>query len=235
MRGTNHCLTALAYCLLATSLVGCAATAESAGGLLGKMAGKKSAEEALDIKTPEDRANELRELAARAHEKSPEEQTRITAELAAEIRDEEDPVMRRHLLRTLAQFRTPMSMSIMQAGLQDGDMEVRRAACLSLGNHGGPEAAQALSHVVGADTSVDVRIAAVRALGETRDKSAVAPLADLLTDPDPAIQYRAQESLRKVSGRDYGGNVQAWREYAKTGESSAAEVSFAERMRRAIF
>ena len=76
---------------------------------------------------------------------------------------------------------------------------------------------------------------AVKALGETADKAALAPLADALVDPNPAIQFRAQESLRAVSGRDYGNNVQAWREYAKTGTTTTEEISFAERIRRSIF
>ncbi len=135
----------------------------------------------------------------------------------------------------MASYRTPLSLAILKAGLKDSDLEVRRTACEAIGRHGGPQAVEDLTHVAAADADTDVRIAAVRALGETGDQAALVPLSEALVDPDPAIQYRAQEALRTVSGRDYGGDVQAWREYAKTGKSSAEELSFAERLRRSIF
>ena len=43
------------------------------------------------------------------------------------------------------------------------------------------------------------------------------------------------ESVVAVSGRDYGNDVQAWRQYAQTGKSDAPEVSVAERVRRSLF
>jgi HEAT repeat protein len=235
MRFWIHAWAAPAVVSCLAMVAGCAATAESAGGLLAKLAGRKTPEDVLDIKTPEDRATELRQLAKDAHARSPEEQIRITAELANEIRSEEDPAMRRNILRTLAEYRTPQALDMITAGLQDSDLEVRRVACEALGRQGGPQAVQHLVQASTADTSVDVRIAAVRALGETKDKAALAPLADALADSDPAVQFRAAESLRLISGRDFGANVQAWREYARTGSSSAPEVNLAERLRRAIF
>jgi hypothetical protein len=39
-------------------------------------------------------------------------------------------------------------------------------------------------------------------------------LARALEDADPAVQYRAVASLKKVSGRDLGNDVNAWREWA---------------------
>lgn len=223
---------ALCLCLLAT---GCAMTTDGAGRMLGRLTGKKTPEEVLNIKTPADRAKEIMELADTADSKSPAERDRVVAELAREIVHEEDAGMRRHILRALASYRTPLSLAILQAGLKDNDLEVRRAACEAMGRHGGPQAVQELTRVAAADTDVDVRIAAVRALGETEDQAALVPLAEALIDPDPAIQFRAQQGLRTVSGRDYGSDVQAWREYAKTGKSSAEEISFAERLRRSIF
>jgi HEAT repeat protein len=235
MRAAIHHLPGLIVCTCLVAATGCAATAESAGGLFARLSGKKSPEESLDIKTPDDRALELVELGKTAHKKSPEEQNRISAELAAEIRNEKDPAMRRHILRALAGYRTPLSFAILTAGLQDSDLEVRRVACESLAQHGGPQAVSELTRAATSDTDIDVRVAAIRALGATNDKAAVPPLVDALVDRDPAIQFRAHESLRAVSGRDFGDDVQAWREYAKTGNSNAAEVSFAERLKRSLF
>ncbi len=228
-------MSALAVGCCLALIAGCAATAESAGDFMGKLSGKKTPEQLLNIKTPQDRHKELVQLAKDAGDKSPAEQERIVAELAKEIQHEEDAMARRQILRTLAEYRTPLALAILQAGLKDTDFEVRRIACKSIGKQGGPQAVQALTQVANSDTEADVRIAAVKALGETADKAAIAPLAEALIDPNPAIQFRAQESLRTVSGRDYGNNVQAWREYAKTGTTTAEEISFAERIRRSIF
>ncbi|MGD9721643.1 MAG: HEAT repeat domain-containing protein [Pirellulales bacterium] len=235
MRATKRNLFALAVGACLLTLSGCAATAESAGGLLAKMTGKKSPEQVLNIKTPDDRVKELRELAKTAGDKSPEEQNRIVAELSEEIQHEKEPVMRRHILRTLGEYHTPLSSAIARAGLKDTDLEVRRVACESLGRQGGAEAVRDLAQAASSDTEIDVRIAAVKALGATQDKAAVPYLGEALADPDPAVQYRAIESLRLVSGRDFGENVQAWRDFAQTGKSDAPEASFAERWRRALF
>jgi HEAT repeat protein len=85
------------------------------------------------------------------------------------------------------------------------------------------------------DTNGDVRQAAVEALGRTTDPKALAPLTEALADPDPAMQALAQEALVASSGKDFGNNVEAWREYAQTGKTGAAEVSFAEKLRRTFY
>jgi HEAT repeat protein len=230
-----HKLAVLAVCCSLAPAAGCTATADGARGLFEKLSWKQTPEEALHIKTPDDYLEELRELAKTAHKKSAEEQARISARLAEDIKREQEPSVRRHILRTLAAYRTPVSAAILKAALADADVEVRRVACECLGIQGGPQAVQELARVATADTDIDVRIAAVRALGQTRDQTALAPLAEALVDPDPAVQFRAQQSLRSVSGRDFGNDVKAWREYARTGKSDAPEVNFAERMRRALF
>ena len=46
--------------------------------------------------------------------------------------------------------------------------------------------------------------------------AAVEALAIALQDPSPALQYRAMESLKKVSGRDLGHDVVAWRNFIES-------------------
>jgi hypothetical protein len=43
----------------------------------------------------------------------------------------------------------------------------------------------------------------------------VAPLGEALTDNDPAMQYRAILSLKNVTGKDLGNDVEPWRQYVK--------------------
>jgi HEAT repeat protein len=189
----------------------------------------------LDIKTPDDHLKELRALAKSGPKQSPEEQDRIARELATEIRQETDPRMRRQLLRSIAGLQSPLAMAVLVAGTNDTDLEVRRVACQCLGARGGADAVQELTRVANSDTDKDVQIAAIRALGETREQTAMPALAEALVDADPAKQFHAKQGLKSVSGRDYGDNVDAWREYANTGKTDASEVGIAERLRRSFF
>ena len=65
-----------------------------------------------------------------------------------------------------------------------------------------------------------------------KDKQAIPVLARALEDGDPAVQYRAVASLKQVSGRDLGNDVNAWREWAADPEGHKAEWSIAEGFRR---
>jgi HEAT repeat protein len=89
--------------------------------------------------------------------------------------------------------------------------------------------------VLASDTNVDVRLAAIDALGHAGDKGAMVPLSEAMVDADPAVQAQAQQALVAVSGKDYGNNVEAWRELASKGTTEAAEVSFAEKLRRNFY
>ncbi len=235
MQGPVHNLAALAVCSCLVLAAGCAETADRVSGTWDAMLGKKTPDQMLNIKTPQDHMKELQELAKTAKKKSPGEQQRITADLANEIKRESDPLMRRQILRTLVAYPTPVSNAILLAALGDSDAAVRALACECLGKRGGKEAVQELARVSTSDTEIDVRIAAVRAMGQTGDPATLGPLAESLADPNPAIQFRTQESLRAVSGHDFGNDVHAWREYAKNGKSDAPEPGLAERIRRAFF
>ena len=233
MHGRLSSLVPLAICcIVATS--GCAETASNFGNFVSRPF-KKSPEEELGIKTPQDRVNELRELAKSAKKQSLAVQERVVAELAQEYEREGDAWVRREILRALAAYPQPQAGAVLVSALEDSEVETRRVACAGLGTRGDQTAVRQLSRVVASDTNVDVRLAAVEALGRTDDQGALGPLAEALADPDPAMQWQAQRALVATSGRDYGNNVQAWREYAQTGKTDAAEVSFAEKLRRTFY
>jgi HEAT repeat protein len=125
-----------------------------------------------------------------------------------------------------------MSAAVLQAALGDTEVDVRVAACHAWGQRKGPEAVEHLTRVIASDTNIDVRLAATRALGETRERGAIAPLAEALVDADPAMQHRAVESLRSVTGEDFGSDVNAWRQYAQSGHADVAPTGLAQRMRK---
>jgi HEAT repeat protein len=219
-------------CLLLVS--GCADMASRTRALVTRPF-KRTPEKELGIKTPKDRVKELRSLAKSAKKQSLAEQQRVVTELADEYRNENDGWVRREILRTLSAYPQPAAGAVLVSALEDGEVETRRVACAALGIRGDKIAVQQLTRVLASDTNVDVRMAAIDALGRSGDRAALPALAEALADPDPAMQAQAQASLVAASGRDYGNNVQAWREYAQTGNTGAAEVSFAEKLRRAFY
>ena len=182
------------------------------------------------ITTPEQRIEQLKTLVASASRSTPQEQERVSTDLAHQIQREEDPLVRRQIILTLSAYPTTMASAVIHAGMADTDADVRIACCKAWGRRGGTEAVEQLSRALASDTNIDVRLAAARALGQTKDPSAAAPLGDALADADPALQYRAIESLKAISGRDFGNDLAAWRQYAKTGHSDKP-LTVAERLR----
>jgi len=167
------------------------------------------------VQSPGERMEALRELAERGPRMQPAEAEAVSRQLAAEIRSTEDSLVRAEILKTLARMPTVAAADVLVSGLEDPDSDVRVTACEAWGERGGPEAIRRLSEKVSSDTDIDVRLAAARALGETADPAAVAALGQALEDPNPAMQYRAVDSLRQVTGRDLGSNVNAWRAYVQ--------------------
>jgi HEAT repeat protein len=191
-------------------------------------------ERVVGVTPPYERMRELRALGRTAHTANPAQRELVSGELADEIRDERDPLLRAQIVRTLAGYPTEKAAMVLRNALEDSSSEVRMAACEAWGQRGGPEAVKLLGERVGSDTNGDVRLAAARALGETRDPGAVAGLAVALEDQDPALQYRAVLSLREVTGKDFGNDVNRWQQYVKgqTPEPDSGPTSIAQRLRQ---
>lgn len=181
------------------------------------------------VLTPKDKMDQLRELTKKAPDMTPEMQEQVSSELAHGIPNEEDAMLRAQILRTLAVYKTEISGKVLAAGVQDKDHNVRIAACEAWGIRGGPQAPEVLGQVLQHDTHLDVRLAAVRGLGKVAHPNAIAPLGQALEDPDPAMQRRVMLSLKEASGRDYGENLVAWREFVHGGQPAVPEESFAQR------
>ncbi|MBI2481698.1 MAG: HEAT repeat domain-containing protein, partial [Planctomycetia bacterium] len=112
------------------------------------------------------------------------------------------------------------------------DAGVRIAACRAWGRRGGPEALDVLARTVSNDSDLDVRLAATTQLAKFQDRQSLEALAVALNDKDPALQHRAVQSLKSVSGRDYGDSVPAWRDYVEGRSPVLPEPpSIAERLR----
>jgi HEAT repeat protein len=175
---------------------------------------------------------QLAELRGRAPTLPPEEQERLSTELAVEIQREKAVVMRSEIVRTLSAFPTQQARSAIQLAAADADPYVRRAACVALSQSPDAESLQVLSQTVANDTDIDVKIVAARALGKFRDPQAATALVTLVDDNNPALQQTAMDSLRTVTGKDYGYSASAWREYMQGGTPTPPPApSIAQRLR----
>lgn len=178
------------------------------------------------------RLEELTSLRKSADDLSPQEQVRTSQQLVQALVTDPSPLYRRHVVRTLAALPTPAANEGLRRAIQDSDPSVRIAACEAWASRGGDESLRVLSAVVGSDADLDVRIAATRELAKFKSPATVQALGLALDDPDPALQHRAVQSLKSVSGQDFGNSVPAWRQYVRGGPApTVEEPTIAERFR----
>lgn len=183
------------------------------------------------VAKPSERVASLERVRRDAPQATPEQRAKVALEMSKALPGEPDPLIRIEMVRTLAELPGDVATQAVLEALHDGDEDVRQAACEAAARRDAAGAVAALGRVLTDDADTDVRLAAARALGETRDPVAVAALAPALEQSDPAIQLRAMESLRKVSGRNYGRDVTAWREYAQGREPQSNSGSLIARVR----
>ena len=140
--------------------------------------------------------------------------------------------MREAIIRAAAQFRTPLAAEIVKAGLGDSSRVVRVACCQALGERAEPQSVPNLAKTLRDDDDMDVRLAAAEALGKIDSPESMAALVVALDDRDPAMQYVGVESMKSITGKDYGGDVAAWRQIATGGPPPTPDTpSIAERIR----
>jgi len=219
----RHAWAALGFCLLLGGLSGCAQTS------WGNPFASKQPEANFD--TPSSRVEQLRQIAATQDERPESENVRLANEMAAASQTETDPIVRAELVRTLKSYKTEAAQVTLTAAIKDSEPDVRIAACEGWAERGGPEAVQLLSETLSSDTDMDVRLAAARGLGKLRDPGSMAALGLALEDPNPALQYRAVQSLKNISDQNYGDDVNAWRQFVQGEAPTPKNRSLAQKWR----
>jgi HEAT repeat protein len=136
------------------------------------------------------------------------------------------------VIAMLSHMNTPSANAVLFAGLKDPETDVRVACCEAWSNRPGPETTRILAETLSADTELDVRVAAAKALSGAGDREAVKALGTALEDPDPGLQYCAVASLKKVTGKDLGNDVNEWRRLAQQPDPPLREKTVAERLRQ---
>jgi HEAT repeat protein len=189
--------------------------------------------------TPKMRSDAIAAFAMKSKGVDSPEQREITDQLARQIQIEPDPLVRESIVRAISEFNTPMAQQVLEAGLADQDEIVRVACCEEIGERAaagvegiGPNSVAALASALRSDQDLDIRLAATEALGNIKSPEAIKALAAALDDRDPALQYVGVQSMKSITGKDYGPDVQTWRQVA-AGQTPAepAPPSVAERVR----
>lgn len=153
-------------------------------------------------------------------------------ELARKIQAERDPLVRAQIIRTIEIYPTRLTSAVLHAATNDPEPAVRIACADAWGKRNTDEAVEHLSELFKKDESIDVRIAATKALGATKNQGAIEKLAPALEDKDPALQLVAVESLKSLTGADLGYDVNKWREYLKTPPSERQQQGLADKFRQ---
>jgi HEAT repeat protein len=189
--------------------------------------------------TPAMRASAVAEFGARSTGVDSPEQREITDQLARQIQVEPDPLVRQAVIRAIAEYKTPMAQMVLEAGLADQDEMVRVACCEEIAEravdsdiNAQHSSVASLAKTLREDQDEDVRLAAAQALGRMKSPEAIQALTVALDDRDPAMQYVGVQSMKSITGKDYGPNVQTWRQVA-AGQTPPEEVpSIADRLRK---
>ena len=180
---------------------------------------------------PVQRITAMQEKAKKISKGTPQEKEDFTADLAKQIQNETDCNVRLAIVNIVAKFDTTSSKAILYAGLKDPEVDVRVACCQAWSKRPSTDATQILAETLSGDTDHDVRLAAAKALGTAGDKEAVKALGTALEDSDPSMQFVAVASLKTVTGKNLGSDVNAWRELAKQPDPPVHQESIASKVR----
>lgn len=152
------------------------------------------------VPQPEERINQIRELGAGANSIPEEEKEEFARTLSTLVREETDCVMRREAVLAISHFKTQITEDTLRAAAKDPDRDVREALCTAWQNYGGDAAVTEICQLLGNDSDLDVRHAAMDALGNLKDERGILALEAPLVDTDPALRYYAIKALQKITG-----------------------------------
>lgn len=174
----------------------------------------------------------IRAIESEAPRMDPMEQQRVANELSRLIREDENVTLRIAAVKSLAGFPAELSMPGVQFAAADANPDLRVAACEALGKVGNSAAVDILAALVEHDEQLDVRIAATRQLASFSDPQSLRALGIALDDTNPALQFRAMQSLKVASGRNYGDDIAMWRSWIRGEQPIEPSPSLADQLRR---
>lgn len=159
------------------------------------------------------RLAELDLLKARIASLPAHDKQKWAVELEKIVTTDTSPELRAQAAQVLAQTEGEAADRGLNAASTDKVEKVRLAVCKAWGARRDEHARDMLLSLAKTDESDDVRQAALAALGNFDDTEVREMLVDALDHKNPAIQQQAVVSLRTMTGRDFGGDFDAWKRF----------------------
>jgi hypothetical protein len=178
----------------------------------------------------EQRKDEMRLVKDQLATMPAEEQSHWSRVVAEVYAKETSPELRREAILTLSQSPHPEAEKALIRACSDKNDKVRLTACKALAGRNSQAAAQMLSTIAQGDKNMSVRLAALDALGSFDTDEVRGLLRRSLDDKSPALQFQATVALQKMTGKDFDGNVESWRQYLDGQAVEEPERSLAERL-----
>jgi hypothetical protein len=186
------------------------------------------------------RVEEMRLLRNQIRTMPAEDQSHWIGKLGEVVKTETSPELRREAVLTLAEVnQEPESVTILSQLSKDKNDKVRLAVVSALaggkdasGNGGagskdGVSTATLLAMAT-SDANTNVRLSATRALG-THDTPQVREfLGKQLDDRNIAMRFQASQALEQMTGKKYGGDIDAWRGYLAGQDVPEPKATFAQ-------
>lgn len=162
----------------------------------------------------EDRLSELDLLKSQLPTMDASKQSQWASQLEQIILADPSSELRSRAVVAVASIETEAALRALNAASSDEVEKVRLAACKSWQIRGDRAARDMLISMASKpDETTSVRQAAIEALSTFNDEDVKQTLAVLLDDRSPAIQYQVAQSLKEMTGADYGGDFESWKQY----------------------
>lgn len=182
-----------------------------------------------------ERVDELELLAETLPTMEPTTQADWLSRLEKLIAKDPSPEMRAQAVRVIASVPSETTQRALNIASTDASEKVRLAACTAWSNLQGEAARDMLLTLANnANETTSVRQAALKSLAKFDEPEVRAALTEMLADRSPALQYQATRSLTELTGRDYGGDMQAWRDYMEGTDVPEPKKSIAESVRSGL-
>ncbi|MDR3618537.1 MAG: HEAT repeat domain-containing protein [Paludisphaera borealis] len=143
-----------------------------------------------------------------------EQKSEAVATLIEKYERGKEPVaIRAVICRSLGDLGDPSARTVLLRAVHDQEAVIKIEACRALGKVGRSEDATVLAQIMTLDHLEDARIAAIEGLADlkSRDPRIYKVLLDAMEHEDPAIRLASVGALRKLTGKDEGTEVAAWR------------------------
>ncbi len=175
------------------------------------------------------RLDELQLLESQLVWMPPEEKQAWAQHLERVIASDSSPEFRTRAVQIIAQIPGEAAVRGLNAASTDESEKVRLATCEGWRKLGGSEGRDMLLTMVNnSSETTSVRQAAIESLTDFAAEPEVrSTLSRLLDDRSPAIQYQVTRSLSKVTGQDFGGNLQSWKDFMQGKEVEEPKTSLA--------